>query len=129
MALVQVEDTRVDAERPESPHAADAEHDLLPETAIWLGHVEAVGDAAEVERVRFEVGIEKEQRDPSDLRPPDGDLHVARSDRGLDLQALDLADWQLVAAILGIHLELTAARVDVLAPEALLVQQPDRDQG
>src|SRR5207245_5746534 len=35
---------------------------------------------------------------------------------------------QVGATILRVHLELAAARVDVLSPEALPVEQPDRDQ-
>ena len=79
-------------------------------------------------RVRLEVGVEQEERNPAHLGAPYGDAHVTRADRSFDLHAVDLADGQVGATVLRVHLELAAARVDVLSPEALPVEQPDRDQ-
>ena len=128
MAFVQVEDTRIDAQCAQRTNTADAEHDLLPQPAIRFRHVEAVGDVAEVVGVRFEVGVQEEQRHPADLGPPDRDADVARADRRLDLDPFDLAHGQLGAAVLEVDLELPAAAIDVLPPKALPVQETHRDQ-
>src|SRR6266550_2306380 len=106
MAFVEMEDAGVDPQRAQSPHAADAKDDLLAKAAVGLGHVEAVGDVPKVLRVRLEVRVEEEQRHPPDLRAPDGDPHVADSDRSLDLDALYLAHRQLGSAVFVIHLDL-----------------------
>src|ERR1700704_5496121 len=51
VALVEVEHPRDHPERSQRSYATDAENDLLAESAIWLGHVQAVGDGAKVGRV------------------------------------------------------------------------------
>src|SRR5205823_2957625 len=61
-------------------------------------------------------------------RPQLANAHVTRADRSFDLHAVDLADGQIGATVFRVHLELAAARVDVLSPEALPVEQSDRDQ-
>ena len=129
MPFVEVEDARVQAQRAQSAHSADAEHDLLAQPAVRLGHVQAVGDVAKVLGIGLDVGVEQEQRHATDLRPPDGDAHVALADRRLDLDALELAHRQLGAAVLRIDLELAAGLVDVLAAEALPVQETDGHEG
>ena len=91
VALVEVEDAGVEAQGAQRAHAADPEHDLLTKTAVRLWHVEAIGDAAQVVRVGLEVGVEQEKGHPSHLRAPHRDAHVARPDRRLDLDPLDLA--------------------------------------
>jgi hypothetical protein len=44
VALVGVEHLRMDAERPQRPHAADAEDDLLAQPVLGVAAVEPVGD-------------------------------------------------------------------------------------
>ena len=128
MAFVQMEHAGVDPQRAQSPHAADAKHDLLAKAAVGLGHVEAVGDVPQVLGVRLEVRVEEKQRHPPDLHAPDGDPHVAAADRSLDLDARHLAHRQLGSPVFVIHLDLPAVRIDVLPAKSLPVQQADRDQ-
>ena len=128
MSFVEVENTGIESQGPEHPHAADAEHDLLAQAAVGLRHVQAVGDAPQVLRVGLEVGVEEDQRDTPDLRPPHRDAHVALTDRRFDLDPLDLVDGQVRAAVLGVHLELASTLVDVLPAEALLVKEADRHE-
>ena len=128
VALVEVKDTRIKTERAQGPHATDAEHDLLTEAPVGLGHVEPVGDVAEVERVGLQIGVEQEERHPADLGAPDGYAHTALADRRLDLDIRQLAHRQLGATVLEVDLELAAAAIDVLPPKALPVQETHRDQ-
>ena len=128
VAFVQVEDARVDAQGAQRANPADAEHDLLAQPAVGFRHVEAVGDVAEVLRVCLEVGVEQKERNPANLCAPNGDAHVARAHRRLDLHSFDFAHGQVGAAVLGVHLELPPARIDVLPAEALLVEKTNGDQ-
>ena len=100
----------------------------MAQPAVGFRHVEAVGDVAEVLRVCLEVGVEQKERNPANLYAPNGDAHVARAHRRLDLHSFDFAHGQVGAAVLGVHLELPPPRVDVLPAEALLVEKTNGDQ-
>ena len=128
MALVEVEDVGCDSHGPQRSHAADAQDDLLSQPLVGLGHVEAVGDVAQLRRVAREVGVEKEQGHAPDLRLPDCDLHVGAPDGSLDLDALHLFHGQVATFVLRVDLDLPCIGVDVLASESLLVEKADRDQ-
>ena len=126
VAFVHVKHGRLDAEGSERAHAADAEHDLLAEAAVRLGHIEAVADRTQLGRVGFDVGVEQEERDPAHLHAPDRDPHLLGSDRGVhfDRRAVgleDALDGQLGRLVLRIDLVLAAALVDPLPAEALPV--------
>src|SRR5712691_2132889 len=128
VSLVEVEHPRHHAELSQRPHSTDPEHDLLAQAAVRLGHIEPVGDGAQVGWVGLQVGVEQEQRYAPDLRAPDADLHLAIPDRRVDLDALHPSHRQLFAAVLEINLDLAAFRIDLLAAETLLVEQADSDQ-
>ena len=67
------------AVRADRAHAADAEQHLLQQPVLGAAAVEPVGDLALGRRVVLDVGVEQQQRDPADLRPPD--LRVQRARR------------------------------------------------
>ena len=77
VALVGVEHVGLQAEGPQRPHAADAEHDLLAQPVVLVAAVEAVGDGDAVGGVAVDVGVEEVQRDAADVGPP----HVDRARR------------------------------------------------
>jgi len=77
VALVHVEDDGLEAERAQRAHAADAEHDLLPDAVLLVAAVELVGDVLDVGRVLGDVGVEQVQRHASHVRAPD--LHDRRA--------------------------------------------------
>ena len=128
MALVHVEDVGLHAQGSQRAHAADAQHDLLWQPAFGLRNVEPVGDGPQLRRVRGEVGVEKEERDAADLRAPHRDVHGRAADRRFDLDAFQLAHRELLAAVLGVHLDLPPRRIDVLAAEAVLVEKAHRHE-
>ena len=82
VALVGVEDLghvgpgdpRVRAQRAD---AADAEQQLLEQAVLGRAAVQPVGDVAERDRVVLDVGVEQQQRHPSDLRHPDARRELA----------------------------------------------------
>src|SRR5207247_1822696 len=51
VTFVEVEDTRVDPQGAQRANPADAQHYFLAQPAVWFRNVEAVGDAAEVQRI------------------------------------------------------------------------------
>ena len=77
MALVQVPDGRLDAQRTDRPHPADAQHELLVEPHLAAADVQDVGDRPVGVAVLGDVGVEQEDRRPADLGDPDRDLEVA----------------------------------------------------
>ena len=56
MALVDVEDGRLESERGERAHAADAEEQLLADPVLAVAGVERVGDQVDVEQVERHGG-------------------------------------------------------------------------
>ena len=70
VALVGVEDLRVDAERVERPHPTDAEQDLLAEPMLDVAAVETVGDATLLGGVLLDVGVEQVELDAAHVGPP-----------------------------------------------------------
>ncbi len=127
VALVRVEHLRVDAQRAERPHAADAEEDLLAQAVLGVAAVEAVGDAAQLGRVLVDVGVEEVQRDPTDLRLPD-----AGDERGageVDLDALVAREQRHgVRVEVGVALLLPAVGRERLAEVAVAVEEADADE-
>jgi hypothetical protein len=127
--LVHVEDLRLQAEGLESADASHPEDDLLPDALLLPATVEPVGDEPVLVRVVLDVGVEQEQRDPADRRPPQGDVDVDAADVDLHPYALDRLERHLVRVEAGEPLLLPAAVVERLAEVAVVVEQPDPDQG
>ncbi len=75
MSFIEVEDPSRHAERAQRAHAAYAEHYLLSKPAVGLGHVQAVGDPAEVRWVGLEVRVEQVKLHAPDLGAPYTDAH------------------------------------------------------
>ena len=71
VALVHVEDGRIEPECAEHAHAADAEHELLPEPVLAVAAVELVGDRSRPVGVAVDVSVEQVERHTPDLRAPD----------------------------------------------------------
>ncbi len=127
MALVGVEHLGVQAERPQDPHPADAQHDLLADAVLGVPTVEPIGDVVAGLAVAVHVGVQEEQPDPSDVDLPGLDLHRVTGQVHGDGDTRR-ADGQAVRIELGEALLLQAVGVEPLAEVALVVEQPDADQ-
>ena len=80
VALVHVVDGGVQAHRLQGAHAADAQHDFLPDARVDVAAVELVGDVAVLRQEVFRnVGVEQVERDAADLDLPDLDRERRRT--------------------------------------------------
>jgi hypothetical protein len=75
MALVEVPDRRLDAERSQGADSPDAQDELLAEAHLPAANVQDVGDRSIRRVVRRDVGVEQEDRHTADLRHPDRGVH------------------------------------------------------
>ena len=88
VALVEVEDARLDPEHPQRPDGADPEQGVLAEARERVALVEPRGDPAVDRVVLVELGVEEVQRDAADLRPPDMEGDRAAVERKLTAERL-----------------------------------------
>ena len=133
VALVEVQDAGLDAERGERAGAADAEQDVLGEPRVGLADVQARRDPARGEVVLGALGVEQVERHAPDVDPPDlrGHLHVAHGHRHRDRCAVGAGD-ERGGEPLGVGVDpvlvLPAAGIDPLAEVALAVHEADRGE-
>ena len=118
MALVHVEDARLDAERGQRPHAADAEQELLPDAVLAVAAVERIGQPLHLEQV---------ERDRADVLPPDrrGDRLAREVDLDGDRLAHETGGLRIDGLVL---LGLPAGRVEALREVAAAVEESDADE-
>ena len=120
-------------ERPQRPHATDAQDQLLVKSHLAAADVQDVGDRAigwVVDRV---VRVEEQHRHPPDLDGPDVDLDVAPGKLHGDRERIALAperprDREASGVVIGVAVLLVAVRVDRLAEVPVAVQEPDPDE-
>ena len=118
VALVEMEDRRLDPECGERSHAADAEQQLLTDPVLAV---------AAVERVREPLDLEQIERDRPDVLAPDS--RFDRSAADVDLDRDGLADEPRGFRIDRlVVLGLAARWVDALAEVAAAVEEPDADE-
>ena len=72
VALVEVPDRGIEAQRPQRPDAADAQDELLVEPHLAAADVQDVGDRAVGVVVVGDVRVEQQDGHPADLGDPDG---------------------------------------------------------
>ena len=133
VALVEVPDRRRQPERPDGPHAADAQDELLVEAHLAAADVQDVGDRPIGVGVFRQVGIEEEDRHPADLGDPHRDRQVAirQGDRDVERIAVGVGrpeQRQAVQVVVGIGVLLVSVGVDRLAEVALAIEQADADE-
>ena len=133
VALVEVPDRRVDAQRPDGPRPADAEDELLVQAHLAAADVQDVADRAVGLVVLGYVRVEQEHRHAPDLDQPHGDRQrpAGQLHRHLERVAArvgDAQDRQPVEVEVGVGVLLVAVGVDRLAEVALAVHEPDPDE-
>ena len=133
VALVEMPDRRRQAECPDRAHAADAEHELLVEPHLAAANVQDVRDRPVRVGVLREIGVEQQDRDPSDLGDPDRDRQVApgqldRHGQRQPRRVLDPSERQARQVVVGVVVLLVAVGVDRLAEVALAIEEADADR-
>ena len=128
VALVHVPHLGVDPERPQRPHPADPEHDLLAQAHLAPAHVEHAGDRAVRRVVERDVGVEHQHRHQADLHLPDRRLHhaagqVDRHRQDASRRRLHRQHRQPREVVVGIGVLLEAVGVHRLAEVAGAVEQ------
>ena len=116
--FVHVEDVRLDAERGERTHAANAEQQLL---------TDAMRAVAGVERVGQPFGFEQVERDAADVLAPDGCVNRVAVELDVDVHGLPHETGSRRIDRL-VPLGLPAGVVDALVEVAGAVEQPDADE-
>jgi hypothetical protein len=75
MALVHVENGRLEAEPAQNADAADSEHELLPQPVLAVAAVEPVGHVSCPVGVPLHLRVEEVEGDAPDARAPDAEPH------------------------------------------------------
>ena len=133
VALVEVPDGRRDAERPERPHAADAQDELLVQPHLAAADVQDVGDRPV--GAAFSAMSVSSRRTGTRPTWATQTATVQVAARELDghrqraaLRVLDAAERQPAQVVVGVVVLLVAVGVDRLAEVALAVEEPDADE-
>ena len=133
VALVEVPDGGLDAERPEGTDAANPQDQLLAEPHLAAADIEDVRDRPISDVVGRDVGVEQEDRHAADLGNPDGSAHGAIGDLDADLERRAIASagppegqQRRIEVRLGVLL--VAIGVDLLAEVATPVEEADADE-
>ena len=127
VALVHVEDRRLEPERPQRAHAADPEDELLPQPLLAVAAVQRPGDAAGAVGVALDVRVEEVEARAPGVGAPDPHRHVLAVEVDADLGLLE-RQRQPRGVVRRIALDLPAGLVEPLAEVALPVQEPHGDE-
>jgi len=127
---------RMPGHRAVPPHraeTADPGQDLLADPMIGVAAVQPVGDLPKVLVVLVDVGVQQQQRDPTDVRLPDLRPQLAHGPRhrDVDQHRLAVVDQQLqrkrVRVDHRVVLDLPAVERQRLPEVPSAIEQPDSD--
>ena len=134
MPFIGMPHGRLEAQRPQHAHAADAQDDLLKDTHLLVAAVQARGQFAIPGRVRFHISVHQVERHPADVDLPDRDMDGPTVQVDLDRQALAVREQGGTDRRIGGDERnrpgvLPAVGRNALVEVALRVEEPDADQG
>ena len=133
MALVEVPDRGLDAQRAQRPHAADAQDQLLVQPHLAAADVQDVGDRPVGGVVHRVVRVEQQHRHAPDLdrqtatvtsRPGSSTVTVS----GSPSRPRRARERQSGQVVVGVAVLLVAVGIDRLAEVAVAIQEPDADE-
>jgi len=130
MTFVEVHCRIISAEDVEHLPAADAEHDLLPETLLQVSRVESGGYPPVLGFVAVDISVQEVERHPADLNLPDGDVDGRVDVRDLNHQVFagrieHPGDGCCIRVERFVDIQLPPLVVDHLAQVALRVHESD----
>ena len=133
MPFVEMQVSRVDSHRLQRSHPSDAEQQVLREANVGVRDIQARGGPAAERGVLRAIGIQQVERNSADVDTPDlgMDAFVRNRHRyGQRLTAVACHErrWEALRVAVDPVLVLTPGDVDVLAEEALAVEQADGDE-
>ena len=133
MAFVQVVDERLEAQRLEHAHPADAEDDFLLHARFAIAAVQTSGELPIPRSVFVEVGVEEVQLDAAEAHAPYGHEYRAGAERhrGHARRALRRQrrrDRRIGPVQLFVRLLLPPVRRDILMNVALGIHEADGDE-
>ena len=130
VALVQVEDRRLEPEPAQHADAADTEQDLLPQPVRPVAAVERVGDGPV--RVSLDLGVDQEEGRAADPHAPDAEPHrdelaavVRELDHGSHRHELERQPARVGQRVV---LDLAIVLVEPLLEVAAAVEEADPDE-
>ena len=131
--LVQMPGGRLDAQRLERAHAADAEDDLLLDPRLAIAAVEPRRELAVPWRVLFEIGVEEKELHASEPHEPHRHEHRAVAERygdhaGTAVGGDRLLDRRVLPVQSLVHFLLPPFRRHHLVEVALRVHEADADE-
>ena len=132
MALVHVEDRRLEAEPAQHANAADPEHELLAHAVLAIAAVQRVRDVARPVGIALDLRVEEIERHAPDLHPPDAEPH--RDELPVRVGHLDdrshrhERERQPARVVARVALELAVVRVQPLPEVAATVVEADADE-
>ena len=131
--LVHVPDARLQPERADRAHAADAEDDFLAQPHVVAGIVKAGRDAPLLLRVLLDVRVEQEERYGPDFLAPEAGMHdaVRHRDRNAKFPAYRVEHRREPRGLgleLGRRRDLPSPRIEKLREIAGAVEEADRDE-
>src|SRR5580698_94147 len=86
MPFVDVYSSRLNSQRFQDTHSADAQHDFLAQALLRIVGVEAMSDGAIPGLIGFYFGIQQIDRDAADIRAPHEHMNRWLEERNLNSQ-------------------------------------------
>ena len=123
---------RLDAERAQGFHAADAEHDLLPHSHFQIAAVKLGRNQSIFGVVLRRVGVEQIKIHAADVQLPNFREHLPiqnpSGDENIGAIAPHFTNRQMMEILIQVDRVLDAVLVDLLPEIAVSIEQSDRDK-
>ena len=134
MAFVHVGNGNLIAEGVEGAHTAHTEENFLAEAIQLVATIELTGHIAELGAILGDIGIEQNQRNPSDIQAPSREMEffvIGERDlkeKGLSVRVEATGDGEGVDVVFGISFHLPTGGIDDLFEIAFAIEETDTDQ-
>ena len=133
VTFIHVAHCRIESERQQFFHAADAQEQFLMQAHSFIAAVQTPGDFTQIRRILRQFGIQQHQRHIADPQNPCGGVDSTIAQRHIDRHRITLFvttahQRQIVDLCDRIMFRLPAGTVKHLTEISLTVEQTDGDQ-
>jgi hypothetical protein len=134
VSLVRVPGGRIESHGPQHPHPSNAEDPFLAEPHVRPAGVKLSGKVTIGRVVLFQVCVQEVNRYPSDLHPPDADVHrppegLHHGEIGNTSRSGDSLERRQAHIKEDIAVLLPAIQPQLLVEVAFRVEEPNADEG